>query len=404
MALRRLLHLVAQPRSDLFGLSDADDALFYRRLQLSMASWSVPLIGAMGLGLLVSPEPAAAVVPLVYTAATALLLLVLRVWNIFPVFRAGHNALVLVAPLALHHQLGGFVASGGVLVWCALPPVAAMMWLGARASASWLLAVGVGVVLVSIFPASHLPLLTPSQQSLFFAVNVLGLTVFVYGGVRHFVLRLEQEKARSEQLLANVLPGAIAARLRVDSSTIAERHEDVTVFFADLVGFTTLSQRLPPQEIVEMLNRVFTEFDRLVDELGLEKIKTIGDAYMVVGGLPEPMLRPADAAARLALGVQSVTASLRSEYPELDVRIGLHSGPVVAGVIGRRRFAYDLWGETVNLAARMESHGLPGRIQITEAVRTRLADSFKVERRGPQEIKGVGEVQTWWLVGEPSPS
>ena len=177
----------------------------------------------------------------------------------------------------------------------------------------------------------------------------------------------------------------------------------MTVLFADLVGFTELSRRLPPRDVVHMLNDVFTELDRLADTHGLEKIKTIGDAYMVVGGLPEPLEDSAIAVARMALDVLSSVASMRSRYPNLNMRIGMHTGPVVAGVIGRRRFAYDLWGETVNLAARMESHGLPGRIQVTPAVQQELAAAFELESRGIQTVKGVGDLETWWLLAAERP-
>jgi len=363
-----------------------------------MAWWSLPMIGGMSLALWVWQGPWAAAVPGVYCLATVVLLVALRFWDFFGVFCHLHNGMVLVAPVLVHIQLGGFAASGGVLLWCVLPPVAALMWFGARGSTPWfvvgLLAVGAAL----LFDPIAEPRLAPIHQSWLFAVNVCGLSTFAYLSVRHFVTRLEQEKTRSEALLANVLPRAIASRLRVDPNAIAERHEAVTVLFADLVGFTELARRLSPRAIVEMLNDVFTELDRLADEHGLEKIKTIGDAYMVVGGLPEPLEHSADVVARMALDLLRTIEDLRTDHPGLAVRIGVHTGPVVAGVIGRRRFAYDLWGDTVNTAARLESTGESGRIHVSQAMFESLSPGFATESRGTLELKGLGQVETWWLL------
>jgi adenylate cyclase len=212
--------------------------------------------------------------------------------------------------------------------------------------------------------------------------------------------RLEVERAKSERLLRNVLPPAIAERLKKDPSHIADGFSDVTVLFADIVGFTVLAARLPPAEVVSLLNRLFTAFDDLAEERELEKIKTIGDAYMVVGGLPEPREDHAQAVAELALAMREAVATVaRDTGHALVVRIGIHSGPVVAGVIGKKKLSYDLWGDTVNTASRMESHGVPGEIQISETTCERLKASFDVEARGTIEVKGKGELATWMLRG-----
>jgi adenylate cyclase len=210
---------------------------------------------------------------------------------------------------------------------------------------------------------------------------------------------LAWERERSELLLLNTLPALIARALKErPGEAIAERHAEVSVLFCDIVGFTRLSERLSPEELVAILNRVFTGFDDLADRYGVEKIKTIGDAYMVAAGLPEPNADHAGALAYMALDMMDQVRALCAELGEtLDVRIGLHSGPVVAGVIGRRKFAYDLWGDVVNTAARMESHGIPGAIQVTEATARLLGARFVLAPRGEMEIKGKGPMPVFLL-------
>ena len=211
---------------------------------------------------------------------------------------------------------------------------------------------------------------------------------------------LGEERARSERLLLNILPAPIAERLKASEDSIAEHSDGVTVLFADIVDFTPLSAHKTPRALVELLNRIFSEFDTLADAHGLEKIKTIGDAYMAVAGLPEPWPDHAPRAARMALAMRDAVARVSAETgEELALRIGLHSGPVVAGVIGRRKFAYDMWGDTVNTASRMESHSLPGAIHCTEATAMLLKGAFQLQPRGAMEIKGKGEMHTFLLIG-----
>ncbi|MGA9380525.1 MAG: adenylate/guanylate cyclase domain-containing protein [Phormidium sp.] len=212
-------------------------------------------------------------------------------------------------------------------------------------------------------------------------------------------LRLEKE--RSENLLLNILPEPIATRLKHDSSVIAESFNEVTIMFADLVGFTSLSTKLQPIELVNLLNQIFSTFDQLVEELGLEKIKTIGDAYMVAGGLPIPRIDHAEAIADLALTMLNVMQQFQiSIDEELQIRIGINTGIVVAGVIGKKKFIYDLWGDAVNVASRMESHGIPGYIQVTEATYQRLKHKYLFEKREEIHVKGKGNMTTYFLTGK----
>jgi class 3 adenylate cyclase len=207
----------------------------------------------------------------------------------------------------------------------------------------------------------------------------------------------DEERARSERLLRNILPEEIAERLKQGPGAIADGFEQVTVLFADIAGFTPLSERLTPGEVVNMLNQVFSCFDEMASRHGLEKIKTIGDAYMVVAGLPSPRADHVQAMATMALEMRSAVA--RFGEGKLAMRIGMHSGPVVAGVIGTSKFSYDLWGDTVNTASRMESHGSPGRIHVSDASRVALGEGWDLEDRGTVEVKGKGSMRTWWLNG-----
>ncbi len=211
---------------------------------------------------------------------------------------------------------------------------------------------------------------------------------------------LRQEKERSEQLLLNILPAEIADRLMRTNESPAEHFEEATILFADIVGFTGISARIEPMQLVTGLNQIFSAFDQLTEKYGLEKIKTIGDAYMVVGGLPVSRADHADAIANMALDMHAYMQDVEHIFGEsLQIRIGINTGPVIAGVIGIKKFIYDLWGDAVNVASRMESHGKPGYIQVTDATYHKLQNKYLLEPRGAIEVKGRGEMMTYWLLG-----
>jgi len=215
---------------------------------------------------------------------------------------------------------------------------------------------------------------------------------------KKFIADLEREKRRSEVLLLNILPQKIVDRIRNGEKVIADRILEATILFCDLVGFTTLSQELPADRLIDFLSDIFSTFDRLAAEHEVEKIKTIGDAYMVVAGIPEVQSDHAVRIATLSLRmIQAVDAIAKAIDLKLRARIGIHTGPVVAGVIGTHKFAYDVWGDTVNTASRMESHSLPGRVQVSAATRLALGDRFNFERRGIIEVKGKGMMETFFL-------
>jgi class 3 adenylate cyclase len=212
--------------------------------------------------------------------------------------------------------------------------------------------------------------------------------------------RLVEEQRKSETLLLNILPQPIARRLKADQAYIADRFPEATVLFADIGNFTELTQAMPADSLVAMLNEVFSEFDLITERYGLEKIKTIGDAYMAAGGIPEPLADHCEAIALLALDMQeAMRRKINQTYPGLMLRIGIHSGPVVAGVIGRKKFSYDLWGDSVNTASRMESQGVDGRIQVTSEVYEKLKGRFRFESRGEIEVKGKGRMTAYLLIG-----
>jgi class 3 adenylate cyclase len=251
-----------------------------------------------------------------------------------------------------------------------------------------------------------------------FAVKVVRVYEFdsinLYGTDITAARQVEAFSRENERLLLNILPPSIAERLRSGETVIADRFDDMAVLFADVVGFTELSSRLAPTEVVGLLNEVFTACDRLADRFGLEKIKTIGDAYMVVGGLHHESdesdasdgggehrrERQAADVADMGLAILDELGRLRSRGEAgLAVRVGMNVGPAVAGVIGLKKFIYDVWGDTVNTASRMESTGVPGRIQVNRATYERLADEFEFEHRGVVDVKGKGPTETWFLLG-----
>jgi class 3 adenylate cyclase len=231
-----------------------------------------------------------------------------------------------------------------------------------------------------------------SNAAMFAAVLVLGEAVR-----SRRALQLEQQ--RSERLLLNVLPAPIAARLKAGEAVIADAFPEVTVLFADIVDFARRSRQVRPAQVVATLNQLFSAFDQLAERQGLEKIKTIGDAYMVAGGLPTPRPDHAQAVAEMALAMREEAARRADPSGQpLQLRIGIDTGPVAAGVIGTSKFSYDLWGDTVNTASRMESHGIPGCIQVTERTYQRLREGYRFQRRGPIQVRGMGEMVTYFLV------
>jgi adenylate cyclase len=408
--LRRLVEIGALP-------SDSDELrarkavlVLSSALMAGLACVWVVTYAALGLWL-----PAA--IPLAYQVATAVSLSTFARTRRYVLFRRSQLVLPLTLPFALQWSLGGFESSSAVSLWAITSPMGALAFVGARQAIPWLVAFG-GLVVVSaaIDPvlAAGAPEIPQGVVLAFFALNTFGVAATVFAVLQFFVRAreralselarqhgaLELEQAKSERLLLNVLPASVAARLKEHDGIIADDFAAATVLFADIVGFTPLSERLPASEVVSLLDEVFARWDALVAGIGVEKIKTIGDAYMVAGGIPLGRDDHAEAIAGLALamGPQLADCSAATGVP-LQVRIGIDSGPVVAGVIGRAKFSYDLWGDTVNTASRMEAHAPAGAIQVTERAYERLRHRFDLRRRGEIEIKGKRPMSCYLLVG-----
>ncbi|HEX5538392.1 MAG TPA: adenylate/guanylate cyclase domain-containing protein [Methylophilaceae bacterium] len=350
-----------------------------------------------------------AAIPYFYIIISYSSLLVFYRLKRFEYFTFTQLVMLLVMPFFMQWVIGGFEASSGVAIWAVLSPVGALMILGTRQSTPWFILfmalTAVSWQLNTLFAGNALPI-PEHVKALFFGINLSGIATILYVVMRYFQSQKERalqelaiEQGRSDKLLLNILPKSVADRLKANDERIADSYDEVTIMFADLVDFTQLSADMPPAQLVAILNQVFSQFDQLADKYGLEKIKTIGDAYMVVGGVPVARNDHATAIANMALEMRSVLAELAlSSGQSLQMRIGINTGPVVAGVIGSKKFSYDLWGDTVNVASRMEHHGLPDAIQITESTYRLLADQFSCQDRGVITVKGRGEVKTYLLM------
>ena len=269
---------------------------------------------------------------------------------------------------------------------------------------SLLLFAGLEISFLFVQPAVHLPERVALISYLgTYVSNFLAVVFFTYDMFvenQRVEAALDHERDRSERLLLNVLPVAIANRLKSGETHIADRHESVTILFADIVGFTPLSKNLPPREVVDLLDQLFNYFDSMVERQGLEKMCTAGDGYYVAAGVPIGRPDHAQAAATLGLALRDFVEQFRSPSGRrLQIRIGINSGSVLAGVIGHKKLQYDLWGDAVNIASRMESHGVPGKIQISETTYKLLQAEFVCSPRGPIEVKGSGVMNTWFLEG-----
>ncbi len=383
------------------------DAVRMQKVALTLASVTVTLLAFVWVGVyLALGLPVSAAIPLGYQIATVISLVYFARSKDFRVFRFSNMGLMLILPFVLQWNLGGYVASSAVSVWALIPTFGALFFYTAREAIPWFVA----FVVLTVASGLADPFLSSSPASIpalvvvaFFVLNVVAVSLTAYLLLQYSVRERDAALARSDGLLLNVLPRSIADRLKHTPGVIADRHDDVTVLFADIADFTPFAERTSPERVVGVLDEIFSAFDGITRRLGLEKIKTIGDAYMVVGGLPEARPDHAEAVVELALEMQAEMARLREVSDlALNLRIGIASGPVVAGVIGRHRFLYDLWGDTVNTASRMESHGVVGRIQVTEATTRLLPGRYRFEDRGEIEVKGKGRVTAYLLVGRPS--
>jgi adenylate cyclase len=372
-----------------------------------LASFSGIAAFAWGTILLYFDEPVPASLPYGYGLFSFATVALIRQGDHLTQLLRAQLVMILLVPFLLALTLGGFVGSGGVVIWSLLAPIGAFL-IGGRRGALWWL----GAYLAFVLTDALLDPLLRAENNLpigvvlgFFVLNIGAVSAIAFGMLYYFVGEnqrvlglLQLEKDKSERLLLNVLPRDVAEVLRDGEETVAEQYESVSIIFADVVGFTPFASKMEPRRMVGLLNEVFSEFDSLAERHGVEKIHTIGDGYMAVAGAPRRRHDHAQAVARMALEMLAWLEGQRTTtHEQLEFRIGINSGPVVAGVIGTSKFQYDVWGDAVNLASRMESQGVPGRIQIGPATFELLRHEFECTSRGPIEVKGKGLIETWFL-------
>ena len=339
----------------------------------------------------------------------------------FDFFRVSQLGLFLFLPFVAQWSGGTIISTSGILLWALLAPVGAILCIGVRQSVGWFIAWVVLTALsgvVDFYLADSAVALNTSvpvrTTIVFFVLNFISISTIIYMLLRlsiaekrkiqesleeaHKQLKIEQE--RSEKLLLNILPGPVAERLKNSNQTIADGFADVTVMFADIVNFTQVAANMSPSQVFAMLNRIFSAFDELAEEYGLEKIKTIGDAYMVAGGLNDDLANYSAAIGDMAIAMRDM---LRRDFSvnssRLEIRIGIGTGPIVAGVLGKKKFIYDLWGDTVNIASRITSEGVPGMIQCDTTTYHRLATSFDFHEPQTIYLKGKGNMTVYRLIG-----
>ncbi len=305
---------------------------------------------------------------------------------------------VLIGTIAL----GGIVNSGGVILWGLLVSMMSLIGLKMRLSIIIFSTYMGGIVLIALLQpymrsSNNLP---PDIIRVMLATTFVIVSTLVFRGFAYFIDQRNKEEEKVERLLLNILPKEIATILKNKPHFIADQITMASILFADVVNFTPMSAKMTATELVELLNEVFSNFDLLVEKYGLEKIKTIGDCYMVASGVPQPRDDHAKILANMALELRDYTSSQTFQGKQLSFRIGINSGPVVAGIIGQKKFSYDLWGDTVNTASRMESHSTGNVIQITEDTYDLIKDDFICEPRGVITVKGKGEMKVWYLLSK----
>ena len=384
------------------------------RLQKNLLVLSTVMMAAAGIlwgGIyLYYDAPISAAIPLGYTVASFVSILVFAKVRRYQLFRFSQLSFAVLLPFLLMNSLGGYVPSSAVISWAMVTPLGALLFAERRQAMAWM---GLFILLLILSAWLQSQGLT-GHSSLpetviiaFFVLNIAGPSIVAFAMMNYFVGQKNQaldlvalERRKSDQLLANILPGAIAQRLKSNDRPIADGLDNVTILFADIVGFTPFATRRSPEKVVSLLDEVFSALDDLADRHGLEKIKTVGDAYMVAGGLPTPSPEHAPAVADFALDVLECLDRWRRERRhDVNMRIGIHTGPVVAGVIGKRKYSYDVWGDTVNVAARLEQAGRAGHILLSAQTRAHLGDGYDCAPHAPINIVGHEPVPVFELIG-----
>jgi len=393
-------------RISTIGASPGDsDEIRLQKSLLVICAFLFMLAGVVwGIMYVLFGEPIAGMIPLSYSVFSFISIFYFSLTHKFRIFRFSQLLLILLLPFALMWSLGGFINGSAVILWSLICPLGAMLFEKQANAPRWLLAYAV-LVVISVVIKPWLPIphhLTAGQIHLFFVINLLGVGSLIFLMVYYFVGKKNYFQAQSESLLLNILPREIAEELKSNGSAEAKHFNEVTVMFTDFKNFTQITEKLSPVELVTELDTLFKAFDQIIDQYDIEKIKTIGDAYMCAGGLPVPNSTHAADIVNAALDLQTYMHqhSLEREGKNQEVfelRIGIHTGPVVAGIVGDKKFAYDIWGDTVNIAARIESSGEPGKINISGSTYERVKDNFTCHYRGKIEAKNKGEIDMYFV-------
>jgi len=378
---------------------DGSDMALQKRLAVALSIGLLPFTLLWSAIYFAAGVPLSAAIPGLYSIVTPINTMVFA-WtrNLGP-YRFIQLLMFLVLPWLLMMSLGGFKESSVVVIWAGLCPLAALLLEDLRRTTFWIL----GFVLLLIASAILQPHLRAANLpeafvTWFFALNVGAMIAIAFVLLYYFVGQRNFFQERSEMLLLNILPKEISEALKAERRTIAAHHDAASILFADVVDFTPMAAAMTPLRLVDLLNEVFQCFDDLVEKYDLEKIKTIGDCYMVAAGVPRSRPDHAHALVQLALDMQEAVAARTFGGRSLAFRIGINSGPVVAGVIGRKKFIYDLWGEAVNVASRMESQGQSRTIQITRNTHELVKDAFDCEARGTIKVKGADHMEVWHVI------
>ena len=378
-------------------------------MNLAVALW-LAIYWLMGLNF-------SANVPLLYQLISVASLVYYLKTKQFELFRFVQLSLFLFAPFAMQWTIGSSVTSSGIMLWALLAPIGALVVSGWRESVPWFIAYIIMTAVSGTFDyflgAEESSGIAMKTIGVFFALNFAAMSAIIYFLVRHFVVEMEriksqldqqhqllaEEQKKSERVLLNVLPSNIAQRLKNDQGLIADGYADVTVMFVDLVNFTQLTETLSPAQMVSLLNHIFSGFDELSEKYGIEKIKTIGDAYMVVGGLNREKSDYTRDIADMAMEMRDFVVNQPglAKY-NLNIHSGIATGPAVAGVIGTKRFIYDLWGDTVNIASRLTDEAMPGMIQVDKTTYSRIREHYAFEPPASIHVKGKGEMVMYRLV------
>jgi adenylate cyclase len=380
--------------------TDTNETVLQKRLTVALCAGTLPLTALWSATYLLMHLPVAAAIPAFYTFVTLVNTTFFAWLRNLEFYRFTQLLLILILPWLVTIALGGFRQSSVVVIWAALCPLGSLLLEELRRTLLWIVGFVALLVATAVLQPHLRPAILPEAfVTWFFVLNVGSVIAIVFGLLHYFVARRNFFQETSEMLLLNILPKEISEALKTEPRAIAAHYHGASILFADIVGFTPMAAAMTPLQLVDLLNEVFQCFDALVDKYDLEKIKTIGDCYMVAAGVPRPRADHAQALVELALDMRAEIARRTFGGRRLDFRIGINSGPVVAGVIGRKKFSYDLWGETVNMASRMESHGQRGVIHITQNTFELVSGEFDCEARGAIEVKGAGRVQTWCVIG-----